>query len=42
MRIIKNDTRIEIPNWLVVIGVIGVTDIVQMLANASIIKKSNK
>ena len=40
MRIIKGDTKIEVPSWLAFFGIVGVVDIVQMIANATIIKKS--
>lgn len=42
MRIIKGDTKIDAPSWLVVLGIIGVVDVVQIIANATVIKKSSK
>lgn len=42
MRIIKGDTKLEAPSWLVLLGIIGVVDVVQIVANAVITKKSGK
>lgn len=42
MRIIKGDTRVDAPNWLVLLGVVGLVDVVQIIANAAIVKKSGK
>lgn len=41
MRIIKNDSKIEIPAWLVLLGMAELIDIVQMIIKAVTTKKSN-
>ena len=41
MKIVKGDVKLEIPSWLIAVGIIGVSDIVQNVASAVITKKSN-
>ena len=42
MKIIKGDTKIDIPMWIVMIGIDGLIDIIQIIANVAATKKSNK
>lgn len=42
MKIVKGDVKVEVPSWLIAVGIIGLADIVQNVASAAIIKKSNK
>lgn len=42
MRIIKGDTKVEVPSWLVLLGIAGLVDVVQIVANATVIKKLDR
>lgn len=42
MRIIKGDTKLEAPSWLVLLGIVGVVNVVDIISNAVITKKSGK
>ena len=41
MRVIKGDTIVEVPSWLVLLGIVGLVDVAQIIANAVVVKKSN-
>lgn len=40
MEIKKGDTKIEAPSWLVMLGLVAVVDVVTVIANAAVTKKS--
>lgn len=40
MMIIKGDTKVDVPSWVVVLSMAGLIDIAQIVVN-TIIKKSN-
>lgn len=40
MFIKKGETEVSVPNWVAVLGLIAVVDVVGLIANATVVKKS--